>query len=717
MLTVAHAPTDGLPTPDDVTVPNTSVTALIVTAGSIRHELHTGLMKTLLYDQEQRFGNYRGELISTSGANISKARNQIIRRFLDETDSEWAWFLDSDMVIKPDTLPRLLCSAAVSGAKVMGGLCCMVGDDGPIPTTFQLGDPRQGEVTRVMLDYQENTITQVAATGAACLLIHRDVLEHFRTEFPDRNYPWIFEDEISGQWVSEDVLFTLRCNEAGFPVFVDCSTEIGHVKGGKTVWPSDIRKGKGFPDHKTYAIIPSKTHSLALDTVAQLRGEVDMIVLLDNGIDYDSRVDGLVHPNAVRKMEGITPRWAPDVHLIDAEGMGIHEMWNAGIDWALEDADQRRNVNLLILNDDLELGPRFVPRMVEALRSDSNLVAVSGNYDGRAGPLVQEVQDICAGRYDGTGGFAGFAFAVKGEWMSSGYRFPEECKWWYGDNDLVQAAHLSGVGKVGIAIDATVVHLDGGSKTGGDWSAYQDQLDKDRIAFEKRWEQILNPPKPATVAVISSIYGGYDQPTHPCPQYGVTDWVLVTDSDEPPPAPWRALHLPRPDVDPRYAGKAAKYQPFEFVDADVIVWVDGRCEPVKPEFVQWLIESMGEADMAIYRHWGRSSILDEARAALEENPAKYAGHPLIEQAESYLKDYDDVNLWQTTFFAIRRNDRTLAMGKRWMEEQDRYPDCLLDQIPLPPVIAECGVKVADLPGTFWDRHNDLFVLRPHIDGT
>lgn len=700
---VAHAPADGLPTPDEVTVPDTSVVALLVTAGAIRHELHTGLMGTMIYDQTQGFSNYRGELIHTSGANISKARNEILRRFLDETDAEWAWFLDSDMVIKSDTLPRLLCSAAVSGAKVIGGLCCMIGDDGPIPTTFQLGDPSQGEVTRVMLDYQDNTILQVAGTGMACLLIHRSVLEHFRAQHPERNYPWIFEDEISGQWVSEDVMFTLRCNEAGFPVFVDCSTEIGHVKGGKTWWPSDIRRRRGFPDPKTYAIIPSKTPALAEAICDQLTASaVDAVIVLDNtapGV-IDGRLAGR------------------GVHVIHMPDAGIHEMWNAGVDWALKDADQRRNVNLLILNDDLELGPRFVSRMVEALRSDPNLVAVSGNYDGRTGPLVQEVDDICAGRYDGTGGFAGFAFAAQGEWFQSGYRFPEQCKWWFGDNDLVMAARMSGVGKVGIAIDAHVTHLDGGSKTGGDWSAYRDQLELDRQAFEARWSQFTNPQPAAKVAVISSIYGGYDQPTTPCEQYGVTDWLLVTDSQDPPPKPWRAIHKPRPDVDPRYAGKAAKYQPFEFVDADVAVWVDGRCEPCSPRFVQWLIESMGEADMAIYRHWGRSSILDEAKACLEENPAKYAGRPMVEQAQSYLVDgYDDVNLWQTTFYAIRRNDRTVAMGKRWMEEQDRFPDCLLDQIPLPPVIAECGVTVADLPGGFWDQHGKLFVLRPHIDGT
>lgn len=699
---IADAPVG--PDPSTVTVPDTSVIACLVTAGQIDYELHAGLVRTERFDRDQGWLNYCGELKQGSGANISKSRNEVLRRFLDETDAEWAWLLDSDMVLKEDTLPRLLCAAKVSNAKVIGGLCCMIGSDGPIPTIFQLGDPAKGEVTRVMLDYPDNTVIQVAATGMACLLVHRSVLEHFREAFPNRNYPWIYEDEITGQWVSEDVMFTLRCNEAGFPVFVDCTTHVGHSKGSTVWWPSDIRRGRGFPDPKTYAIIPTRTWSLVADTIDQLQGQVDKIIILDNtdnGMDF-----GQYRGTNV------------EVEVARMPGAGIHEMWNAGIEWAIKDADQRRNVNLLVLNDDLRMGERFVPRMVEALRSDQNLVAVSGNYDGRTGPLVQEVTDICAGRYDGTGGFAGFAFITKGEWFQSGYRFPEECKWWYGDNDLVMAAQLSGVGKVGIAIDAHVEHLDGGGKTGGDWSQFAEQLDRDRAAFDRRWQHLTAPPTPTrTVTVLTSIYGGYDEPCPPVLQDGVRDYLLVTDQPTNC-APWTTVLRPRPDEDPRYAGKRAKYLPFEFTDADTLVWIDGRVQVVSPSFVPWLIDQMGDKDMAIYRHPMRTSILTEAEACLVENPAKYGGQPMIEQARSYLTDgYVDDRLWQTTFFALRRNDRTEAMGKRWMEEQDRYPTCLLDQIPLPPVIAECGVQVQDLPGGFWDMHGKLWVLRPHIDGT
>jgi GT2 family glycosyltransferase len=162
-------------------------------------------------------------------------------------------------------------------------------------------------------------------------------------------------------------------------------------------------------------------------------------------------------------------------------------MWNNGAELAL--AELGENAALVFLNNDLTIGEQFVSRLVGALQAPG-YGAMSANYDGRgygAPGAVMEVDGICAGRYDGTGGLAGFAFAVDGGWFSqAGYRFPEDCKWWFGDNDLVLSMRSAG-GKVGIAIDATVEHE--GAATAGDWSSdeWGEQLWADRAAFEAKW--------------------------------------------------------------------------------------------------------------------------------------------------------------------------------------------------------------------------------------
>lgn len=479
----------------EVQVPDTSVAICYPTAGGVHVLFHRSIMELHEYDREQGWNNLVAEKAVISGANISKARNELVTWVLDKIDEEvgqpveWIWFVDTDMVVEKTVLPRLLCSAKISGAKVIGGLCCMIDDaDGPIPTIYQLGNFSQGEITRVVFDYAEDNIEQVAATGAACLLIHRSVLEDIRARNPQNPFPWFQEEVINGNWVSEDLRFCLLANSLGHPVFVDCTTHIGHAKGSTVWWPKDIKTGRGFPRLKNFAVIPVKNKlQITRNLIEQLReqGDCHKIIVCDNGSGTRTR-------SWLDKQD--------DLVVLDCPDQGIHEMWNAGVEWVVENAGHRRNVNIAFLNNDLKIGPRFISGLSGVLRDDKDRVAVSPNYDGRenGGEDFQRTDDICANRYDGSGGFAGFAFLVRGEWFQSGYRFPETCKWWFGDNDLVRGALFAG-GHVGIALNTQVEHLDGGGKTAGNWSKFAEQIEKDREAYEARWLEIEGQRPPATL--------------------------------------------------------------------------------------------------------------------------------------------------------------------------------------------------------------------------
>jgi hypothetical protein len=356
--------------------------------------------------------------------------------------------------------------------------------DGPIPTLY-LPAEEPNAVTKVMLNAPDDQVLQVYATGAACLMIHRDVLERIRNEaLAGDSFPWFQERAINTQWVSEDISFCLRAYELGFTVFVDTTLSIGHAKYGRVWHARDIGGGVGISPAKTVAVIPTKTGKL-LDALVMQLGEqrhVDEIIVVDNGIPAK---DSEIKDPLVGIGEGAV--LGTPLTFLDGKGMGIHQMWNLGARHALDKHGHR--VRIAFLNDDLRLGDGFMERMSEALDSGApTLIAVCGNYDGREGDgLVQPVKDICAGRYDGTGGFAGFAFMVRGDYFTSGYAFPEECKWWYGDNDLISAINAVPAYSAGIALKAEVEHIDGGSQTGGDWSEFAEQIEADRRAFESRW--------------------------------------------------------------------------------------------------------------------------------------------------------------------------------------------------------------------------------------
>lgn len=475
---------------DQVEIPRARVWIGNVNPGQVGTDYTSSLIELALADRVNGWGCFQGILEARSGANVSKGRNEIVTRFLDKTDGEWLLFIDSDMVVPEDTIVRLLMAAQAAGTKIISGLCVMVTPDGPIPTLY-LPAEEPNAVTRVMLNAPDDQVMQVFATGAACLMVHRDVLEKFRETAQGDPFCWFQEKVIRTCWVSEDITFCLRAYELGFTVFVDTTLSIGHAKYGRVWHARDIGGGVGISPAKTVAVIPTKTVDLAFDMVTMLCAqECDEIVIVDNGL-YD--------PLGVNTALWVDRSTVP-ITILDGEGMGIHEMWNLGARHAIDKHGHRTRI--AFLNDDLELGDGFMAELAKALDAGApTLIAVCGNYDGREGTGIQEVTDICAGRYDGTGGFAGFAFMVRGDYFTSGYRFPEECKWWYGDNDLITAINHVPEYTAAIALDAKVTHIDGGSKTGGDWSEFADQLEADRKAYEARWAAV--DWDPAVLAGVS----------------------------------------------------------------------------------------------------------------------------------------------------------------------------------------------------------------------
>lgn len=199
----------------------------------VSSSFHHSLIGLLLHD---RGGSQRiaGLFPRNSSANISNARNGIVQRFLTDTDADWLWMVDADMAFPPDIVDRLLDSAHDKTAPVVGGLCFGVHEDTLFSTLYFFEQDDDGTVaTRRFDTFPPEGKFQVHATGAACLLIHRSVLEAvLELDGIDPAYPWFQETSLSGKPCGEDVTFCIRVGRAGFPIFVDCGIRLGHQKPG-----------------------------------------------------------------------------------------------------------------------------------------------------------------------------------------------------------------------------------------------------------------------------------------------------------------------------------------------------------------------------------------------------------------------------------------------------------------------------------------------------
>src|SRR3990167_1827173 len=207
-------------------LPKTAPTVAIcyVRGGQISANWQESLERLRAYDQ----GFAIKEVVrATSGANITKARNELINNFLSLENVEWAFLCDTDMVFPANAVDRLLL-ATENSRKIVGGLCFMVTPVGTLlPTLY---DFRADGFTKARTTYEKDKGVEVAATGAAFMLVHRSVFENIRKANPNKLYPFYDEYEIDGHWIGEDISFCMKAQALGHKIYVDTSLKIGHEK-------------------------------------------------------------------------------------------------------------------------------------------------------------------------------------------------------------------------------------------------------------------------------------------------------------------------------------------------------------------------------------------------------------------------------------------------------------------------------------------------------
>jgi hypothetical protein len=420
--------------------------------------------------------------------------------------AEWLLMIDSDMVFSPEQVDKLMGVADPVERPLLGGLCFGGGRSGVMfPTIYRLRRPGPNQdPVEVVKDYPPDALCAADATGAAFLLMHRDLLIKMHEKWGESNSPWFIEgSEYKGMAFGEDWAFCMRAKQLGYQLYIHTGVKIGHTKpqildepaylayreredelGANGVQAQHRAKiqGAGHSGGKSrsYAVIPQKGKTHLTDAVVkQLLTEdaCEAIFIMDNGTEYE-------------EVETQKMRLYPNsdvVRVVDCEGWNIHRMWNHGVELARKRA-RGDDFNVAILNNDLRLGPHFIKRQATALRADPMLWAVCPNYDGRKGSGV----DYVVGTYPLR--MSGFAFMLKGEAVHPDALAPfdEEFGWWYGDTDFAINIMVKGY-KVGMVFGCSVEHLDGGSQTADESPERQAIIDADRQRFYKKWEGVVRP--------------------------------------------------------------------------------------------------------------------------------------------------------------------------------------------------------------------------------
>ena len=160
-----------------------------------------------------------------------------------QTKCEWSFWLDSDMLVPPDTIVELIKVAREKDAKIASGIYYQRKGKN-YPVLWSRGTPLEngeisGDVERAKNNKYVGAFTvpgqkckepfKVHAAGFGCILVHRNVFETLPK-------PWF--QFIHGV-CSEDFYFLVNAKEAGFETWAVPSLRIGHMADAKFVFKED----------------------------------------------------------------------------------------------------------------------------------------------------------------------------------------------------------------------------------------------------------------------------------------------------------------------------------------------------------------------------------------------------------------------------------------------------------------------------------------------
>lgn len=164
----------------------------------------------------------RNAIIYPSGMPYCHARNSACMAAL-EFGASHLFFMDSDVIVPPDTVLRLLSH----DKDVVSGVYCRRSPPHGVPVAIRNG--------QWLTQFRQNALEPVDYVGAGCLLIKRCVLEQMKPLAPGKHwFHWRVDLKGTGipdnECLSEDFAF---CSEVkkqlGVQVYLDTGVQARHV--------------------------------------------------------------------------------------------------------------------------------------------------------------------------------------------------------------------------------------------------------------------------------------------------------------------------------------------------------------------------------------------------------------------------------------------------------------------------------------------------------
>lgn len=186
--------------------------------------------------------------------------------------------------------------------------------------------------------------------------------------------------------------------------------------------------------------------------------------------------------------------------------------------------------------------------------------------------------------------------------------------------------------------------------------------------------------------LLTAVYGNFD-PLRPLPDgHGFDRAVCVTDNPNLSADGWEIVVVPS-NLSPRLAAKRPKMLPFEFLDLDIVVWLDAAFEIVGDGFKEFCEDSVAWHDFVVWDHPDRHLRPDAyAEGNFSSFMDKYRGQNIEGQLAHYVSEGLPAGsgLWACGTIAWRNKESVKTFGRAWYEENVAWT--IQDQISFPYLV-------------------------------
>ena len=170
--------------------------------------------------------------IRVNGNQIGRQRQVLFDNWADVTKTDWLLWIDSDIVVTPDSLKLVWDSADKVSRPVVSGTYFVSKENErslmqPFPALFKEGSTKHE--LQIIHPLPKNELIKVDSAGFGFLLMHKSIVSKMREVSQD--YSLFAEEEgIGDKYISEDIVFFRKLKAAGVDAYAHTGALVQHMK-------------------------------------------------------------------------------------------------------------------------------------------------------------------------------------------------------------------------------------------------------------------------------------------------------------------------------------------------------------------------------------------------------------------------------------------------------------------------------------------------------